>query len=90
MEGSVTVNNSDAYVGACLAGLGLVQVPEPGVREHLAAGRLVQVLPGFRPPPMPVSLVYAQRRHLPRRVQAFMAWITLLLQDRLAPPRRRA
>jgi DNA-binding transcriptional LysR family regulator len=87
MDGSVTVNNSDAYLGACLAGLGIVQVPEAGVREPLADGRLVQVLPKFRPPPMPVSLVYAHRRHLPRRVQVFMAWIGAVLADRLSPRR---
>jgi len=84
MDGSVTVNNSDAYVAACLAGLGIIQVPEAGVREHLRAGRLVRILPRHRPPPMPVSLVYAHRRHLPRRVQVFMAWIALVLAPRLA------
>jgi DNA-binding transcriptional LysR family regulator len=28
MQGSVTVNNADAYTAACVAGLGLIQVPE--------------------------------------------------------------
>lgn len=87
MPGSVTVNNTDAYLGACLAGLGIIQVPESGVREHLASGRLVAVLPTFRPPAMPVSLVYANRRHLPRRVQVFMTWIELVMRSRVSPAR---
>ena len=83
MAGAVTVNNSEAYQGACLAGLGIVQLPEASVRELVQAGRLVEILPGLRPAPMPVSLLYAHRRHLPRRVQAFMSWLTQLVQQRL-------
>lgn len=83
MAGALSVNNSDAYQGACLAGLGIVQVPEVGVRDLVQAGRLVEVLPTLRPPAMPVTLLYAHRRHLPRRVQAFMLWLTQLMQARL-------
>ena len=83
MPGAVTVNNSDSYQGACLAGLGIIQVPEIGVRQLLQAGQLVEVLPAFCAPPMPVSLVYAHRRHVPRRVQAFMNWLSELMQQRL-------
>ena len=53
----------------------------------LASGRLVAVLPTFRPPAMPVSLVYANRRHLPRRVQVFMTWIELVMRSRVSPAR---
>lgn len=83
MAGALTVNNAEAYEAACLAGLGLIQVPEVGVREHLAEGRLVEVLPQLRPAPMPVSVLYAHRRNLPRRVQAFMAWIGEILRPHL-------
>jgi DNA-binding transcriptional LysR family regulator len=61
MPGALTVNNSQAYEAACLAGLGLVQVPEVAFRHHLVQGVLVDVLPEYRAEPMPVSLVYAQR-----------------------------
>ncbi len=83
MEGAVTVNSTAAYVSAALAGLGIVQVPEPGVRAHLQARRLVEVLPRHRAAPMPVSLVYANRRHQPRRVQVFMDWLATLVAPRL-------
>lgn len=83
MPGALTVNNTDAYTGACLAGLGIIQSPEPGMRDYIAAGQLVEILPDYRPAPMPVSLVYANRRHLPKRVQVFMAWLTDIVQPRL-------
>lgn len=87
MAGALTVNNSEAYLEACLAGMGIIQVPGVPVAAHVAAGRLVEVLPAFRPAPMPVSLVYANRRHLPQRVHAFMAWVTALMAPRMMPAR---
>ncbi|MGZ3160095.1 MAG: LysR substrate-binding domain-containing protein, partial [Burkholderiaceae bacterium] len=80
MAGVITVNNADAYQAACLAGLGLIQVPQTGVRSLIDEGRLVDVLPQFQAEPMPVSLLYANRRHLPKRVQVFMAWITEIMR----------
>ncbi|QOZ85860.1 MULTISPECIES: LysR family transcriptional regulator [Chromobacterium] len=81
MNGSVIVNNADAYQAACLAGLGLIQAPESGVRHLLDRGELVEVLPEFRAAPMPVTLLYAHRRNLPRRARVFMDW----LAEALAP-----
>lgn len=87
MQSVLTVNNTDAYTGACLAGLGIIQSPEPGMRDYIEAGRLVEILPDYRPAPMPVSLVYANRRHLPKRAQVFMAWLTELVKSRLESPK---
>ena len=68
-----------------LAGVGIIQVPEAGMRPYLDAGQLCEVLPAYRPAPMPVSLLYANRRHLPRRVQVFMAWLAEQMQERVSP-----
>jgi DNA-binding transcriptional LysR family regulator len=84
MAGSLTVNNSDAYVSACLAGLGIIQVPEPAMRVLIHAGHLVDVLPQHRPAPMPVTLLYAHRRHLPKRVMEFMDWVDEVMRPYLA------
>jgi DNA-binding transcriptional LysR family regulator len=84
MQGSVTVNNADAYQAACLAGYGLIQVPDMGVRDLIAKGLLVEVLPDLPSEPMPVSLLYAHHRHLPQRVRAFTEWISGVLKPWLA------
>jgi DNA-binding transcriptional LysR family regulator len=76
MRGRVTVNSAESLVAACVAGLGLIQSP---ANEHLLAGRLVEVLPKLRARPMPMSILYAHRRQLPRRVRAFMDWLEDLL-----------
>lgn len=83
MNGALTVNNSDAYYGACVAGLGIIQVPEVGARAALDSGQLVELMPQYRAASMPVSLIYANRRHQPRRVQAFMNWLEEIMRPRL-------
>ncbi|MGD5446650.1 LysR substrate-binding domain-containing protein, partial [Xanthomonas citri pv. citri] len=64
MEGSVTVNSTESYNAAALAGLGIIQVPRLGVQQDIDAGRLVEIMKRFRAEPMPVALVYPQRRNL--------------------------
>lgn len=85
MAGALTVNNSESYLSACLAGLGLIQVPEPALRPLIASGQLCEVLPQWRAAPMPVTLLYAHRRQQPRRVQVFMNWLDGLMQRYMAP-----
>lgn len=81
LAGSVAVNNSDAYIAACLAGLGLIQVPARYVAGQLAQGRLVEVLPAHRPPALPLHVLYPPGRSLPARVRAFIEWLELLFRD---------
>jgi DNA-binding transcriptional LysR family regulator len=78
MHGVLTVNNSDAYREACLAGLGIIQAPRVG--RYFIEGSLLEILPGYRPPPLPMMLLYANRRNLPIRVKAFIEWMRELLQ----------
>ena len=85
MRADVTVNGTDAYQAAALAGLGLIQAPAFGIDALVAAGELVDVLPAFRAPPMPVSLMLPNRRQLAPRVQAVMAWLTQVIAPHLQP-----
>jgi DNA-binding transcriptional LysR family regulator len=83
MAGRVTVNSAEAYLGACAAGLGLIQAPLLGVRELIDRGLLVEVLPHHPAPPMPVTLIYPHRRHLPQRVRVVMDWLAAVVQAHL-------
>ncbi len=85
MPGALVVNNSEAYVHACLAGLGIIQAPGTALAPLVEAGALVEVLPQHLAPPMPVNLLYPHRRQLPRRVQVFMAWMAELMRPHLLP-----
>jgi len=81
MQSALTVNNASAYTAACIAGLGLIQTPEPAARQLLRAGQFVEVLSQHRCAPMPVTLLYVNRQYLPRRVRAFMDWLALVIKD---------
>lgn len=78
--GVLTVNSTETYHAACLAGLGIIQVPRVGVREALRSGKLIEILPQYRAEPMPVSLIYPHRRNLSRRVHLFMEWLTEVMK----------
>ena len=86
MAGMVTVNSGDGYSAAALAGLGIIQAPRLGLRQPLHDGTLVEVLPHLPAEPMPVTLLYAQRRHLPTRMRVFMDWIAALFEQAVQPP----
>ncbi|MFK3704323.1 LysR family transcriptional regulator [Klebsiella sp. NPDC088457] len=73
--GTLTVNSTETYQAACLAGLGIIQVPRIGVREALRTAELIDILPQYRAEPLPVSLIYPHRRNLSRRVHLFMEWL---------------
>ena len=79
LRSRVGANNVETYVACALAGAGLIQIPEFDVRDHLAAGELVRVLPDANPPPMPVHFVYPHRRHLSQRLQVFIGWLQELM-----------
>lgn len=79
----VVANNAESYIACCLAGLGLIQVPRFDVQHLLAAGQLVEVMPGHRASPMQVSLLYPHRRQRSRRLAVFLEWFAALMQPHL-------
>src|SRR5204863_134898 len=75
MRSLVTVNNTDAYTASCLAGLGIIQVPRRGLAARLSSGELVEILPEFTCQPLPVTILHAYERAVPKRVRLVIAWL---------------
>lgn len=75
MPSRVAATNVETYIACSLAGMGLIQIPAFDVREHLEAGALVEVLPEWPAPSMPIQIVYPHRRHLSPRVRTFCHWL---------------
>jgi DNA-binding transcriptional LysR family regulator len=84
MQSVLTVNSSDSYQAACIAGLGIIQAPRTGVLASIAAGDLVEVLSQYTAEPLPVSIVHAHGRNVPRHVRVVMNWLSDSLENRLA------
>jgi LysR family transcriptional regulator for bpeEF and oprC len=70
----VTVNDGNAHLAATLAGLGIAQTARFAAQPHLASGELVQLLPQWKHPAVPLHVVYPPNRHLSAKTRAFVDW----------------
>ena len=73
---SATMNDGEAMVAGAVAGMGLLQVPDYMAEDALRAGALVEVLKAYRPPSLPISLVYAGARLVTPRLRALLEALT--------------
>ncbi|MFI8415819.1 LysR family transcriptional regulator [Serratia sp. NPDC078593] len=79
VRSKVTVNNAENYIGCCLAGMGLIQIPRFDIQHYLNNGSLVEVLPHAQAPPMRISLLYPHRRQRTARFTVFAEWFSRLI-----------
>lgn len=70
VQGPLRANNSELLRDAVLSGLGIAQVPDFSAAPALRAGRLREVLPGWRPVGFFGDAVYAIRPWSPRTPRA--------------------
>lgn len=71
----VAVNDSNAYLAAGLAGLGVIHTLRFMVQPHIDMGTLVPVLTQWSAAPNPLAVVYMPNRHLSARVRVFVEWL---------------
>jgi len=78
IRGTFTANNSEALREMAAADAGIALLPDFTAADALVSGRLVQVLPTWRAVGAFGSGIYAVRPyspHIPRAVQAFVAYL---------------
>jgi DNA-binding transcriptional LysR family regulator len=91
-------NNGDVLAEAAAAGLGIVYGPTFIASHHIAAGRLMPVLTGYRRPPLGLYALFPPGRLQPRRVRALTdflvdrfgdlpAWDRVLAETGVASPK---
>jgi len=78
VPGCVSVNDWSAHLACALQGFGLVQTARFMALPHLQAGELIEVLPQWKPRPVPISLLYPQSRQLSPKVRVFSDWVAEL------------
>ena len=66
------VNNVDAAISAAVAGSGIVRALSYQVADHIAAGRLIRLLPDAPSPALPVSLLFQSGRKNHPNLRAFI------------------
>ncbi|MCO7564101.1 LysR family transcriptional regulator [Pseudomonas sp. S 311-6] len=75
VQGPLVLGDVSLMPDAALEGVGLAYVFEDMVREHLASGRLVQVLEDWTPYYPGLHLYYPSRRHVPATLKAFIEFV---------------
>lgn len=70
VDGKLTTNDNEGMIQAAVQGLGLVQGVDLAMREHLAEGRLVQVLGDWTHRHAGFYLYTPSREHTPSKVRA--------------------
>jgi DNA-binding transcriptional LysR family regulator len=72
VTGPLVAHDFATMLTATLEDMGLAQLPEPMVREHLSAGRLVSVLEGYVPTAPGMFLYHPGRRQVLPKLRAFI------------------
>ncbi|MDR5860474.1 LysR family transcriptional regulator [Halomonas eurihalina] len=80
--GWITVNDASTYVESGRQGCGMIQLPRFHVAPLIERGELVEVLPEWSKPSLPLHAVYPQRRQLSPRVRVFLDWIASIYAAR--------
>jgi len=75
VTGRLRVNAPQAVREAAVAGLGIALGPSWLFDEGLKTGRLKRILEDHEAPPVPIHILYAANRLLPRRAIVFMDFI---------------
>jgi DNA-binding transcriptional LysR family regulator len=75
LDHRLVVDDTNAYLAAGLASLGIIQAPTYSVREAIAAGTLVPLLEEWERPDYPVHVIYPPNRYLSAKVRVFIDWV---------------
>ena len=75
VQGNWRCNSGQAVLDAALLGMGLCQLPDYYVLEHLNSGALVSLLEAHQPPNTAVWALYPQQRHLSPKVRRLVDFL---------------
>ncbi len=84
--GSVVCNNGDAICRMAIEGLGVVALPDFIVEHHLRSGVIQQILSDYPLPAVGIYAVYPSARHLPRKLRAFVNFLSRAFSQKRALP----
>lgn len=75
IRGNLTTNDGGVAVSWALAGNGILLRAEWDVKEYIAKGRLVRLLPGYDTPDADIYAVFPQQHRSTTRVKAFVDYL---------------
>lgn len=73
--GSLSANESLVLLSGALQGAGITLQPRYSAQPYLNSGRLVALLPDYRPQEMGIYAIYASRRQMPAALRALLDFL---------------
>lgn len=80
-SGQLIVNQVGPLLAACLGGQGLTQILDLHVREFLATGQLVQVLPDWSDETYPLYAYHHSGQLMSAKVRAFLDFVVAVTRE---------
>ncbi|PTR33949.1 LysR family transcriptional regulator [Luteibacter sp. OK325] len=77
----LTVSTNDAAIDAALDGFGVTRVASYMVAEHIASGRLVEVLRDQETSLLPIHVIYHEGRNAAQKIRAFVDFASHALRE---------
>jgi DNA-binding transcriptional LysR family regulator len=75
ITGRLRYNSGYSLTDAALKGLGIVQLPDYYVKQHLQSGELVTLLDNYRAPDEGIWAIYPQNRHLSPKIRLLVDYL---------------
>lgn len=75
VSGQFSCKNGRSLVYAAIAGCGLIRVPKVYCLNQLRSGQLVEVIPQWQIPNVPLSVIYHKDRYQPQRLRKLIGFI---------------
>lgn len=77
------IENTEAYIQAGLAGIGLIQIPEFDAKAYVESGQLQRLFSDIPSSELPVNILLTDRQYRPKYFQDFIDWLDELLKKQL-------
>ncbi|MBE3668162.1 LysR family transcriptional regulator [Vibrio navarrensis] len=74
-RGRFQANALNVVRSACSEGLGITLMPDVMIREYIANGSLVRILPDWSANPRDIYMLYNHKDHLPEKVRLFIDYV---------------
>ena len=81
LHASLVIAPADALLPPLLTGVGIGWIPGFHAHEYLQTEQLERVLPGWRLPPATIHLLYPSARSVPRKLSAFIDFVSGALSN---------
>ncbi len=85
IQSRLTVNTSEAAVEAAIEGAGITRVMSYKMEAARRSGALALILEEFEKDPLPIHILYTERKPTPLKLRVFLDWLMPRLKARLAP-----